>query len=507
VTAPYVIGCDIGSQGTNAALYAADGQLVASAYQAYDVSFPHPGWAEQDPRLWTAALHATIAELLRQVPEGPSAVKGLSFGSQLDGMVVCDAKGDPLRPAMIWMDRRSEPQAAAVAGQMSRADFYHHTGANLDSSHAAFKALWVRDQEPAVFADATSLMPPGSYVLREAAGVLAVDYSNASSLALLDPRTRTWSAPVLDAVGIDPAMLPELAPGTRPVGPVTRAFAERTGLSPETVVVVGCGDEMAATLGAGVYAPGEVCDVVGTAEPVCAASAGPREDPAMLVECHPHADPDVWLLENPGFVSGGNLRWWRDQFSPLERDAEARGQGDAYELITAPAAAVPPGADGLVYLPCMQGAMAPEWNGAARGVFYGLTLAHTKAHMTRALLEGSAYALRDILEGMRNAGLEVRRLTIVGGGAKGALWRQIKADVTGLPVRVPTSVETTATGAAILAAVGAEVHSSVAQAVEAFVAYRPEEQVPDPERREQYTDAYRRYRDLYFTLKPIFDRP
>jgi xylulokinase len=507
MTAPYVIGCDIGSQGTNAALYAADGQLVASAYQAYDVSFPHPSWAEQDPRLWTAALHTTIAQLMRKVPEGPSAVKGLSFGSQLDGMVICDAKGDPLRPAMIWMDRRAEPQAAAVAGRLSRADFYHHTGANLDSSHAAFKALWVRDQEPAVFADATSLMPPGSYVLREAAGVLAVDYSNASSLALLDPRTRTWSAPVLDAVGIDPAMLPELAPGTRPVGPVTRAFAEHTGLSPETVVVVGAGDEMAATLGAGVFAPGEVCDVAGTAEPVCAASAGPREDPAMLVECHPHADPDVWLLENPGFVSGGNLRWWRDQFSPLERDAEARGQGDAYELITAPAADVPPGAEGLVYLPCMQGAMAPEWNGAARGVFYGLTLAHTKAHMTRALLEGSAYALRDILEGMRNAGLEVRRLTIVGGGAKGALWRQIKADVTGLPVRVPTSVETTATGAAILAAVGAEVHSSVAEAVAAFVAYQPEEQVPDPERQEQYADAYRRYRNLYFTLKPIFDQP
>jgi xylulokinase len=240
---------------------------------------------------------------------------------------------------------------------------------------------------------------------------------------------------------------------------------------------------------------------------VCAASAGPREDPAMLVECHPHADPDVWLLENPGFVSGGNLRWWRDQFSPLERDAEARGQGDAYDLITGPAGDVPPGAEGLVYLPCMQGAMAPEWNGAARGVFYGLTLAHTRAHMTRALLEGSAYALRDILEGMRNAGLEVRRLTIVGGGAKGALWRQIKADVTGLPVRVPTSVETTATGAAILAAVGAEVHSTVAEAVEAFVSYQPEEHVPDPGRQEQYSDAYRRYRNLYFALKPIFDQP
>jgi xylulokinase len=311
---------------------------------------------------------------------------------------------------------------------------------------------------------------------------------------------------VLDAVGIEPSFLPELAPGTQPAGPVTAAFAEATGLDPGTVVVVGCGDEMAATLGAGVFAPGEVCDVVGTAEPVCAASAEPREDPTMLVECHPHADPDVWLLENPGFVSGGSLRWWRDQFSPLEREAEARGEGDAYDLLTAAAAEVPPGSEGLIHLPCMQGAMAPEWNGAARGVFSGLTLAHTRAHMTRALLEGSAYALRDILEAMRNAGLETRRLTIVGGGAKGALWRQIKADVTGLPVRVPTSVETTATGAAILAAVGSGVHPTVASAVDAFVSYQPEEEHPDPERQARYDDAYRRYRELYFALKPVFGR-
>jgi xylulokinase len=506
MTGPYVIGCDVGSQGTNAALYTADGVLAASAYEAYDVSFPHPGWAEQDPHLWTAALHAAIARLVEQVPEGPSAIEALSFGSQLDGMVVCDARGNPLRPAMIWMDRRAEAQAAALAARVPRADFYHHVGANLDSSHAVFKAMWVRDQEPETFAEAAHLLPPGSYVLREAAGVLAVDWSNASSLALLDPRTRSWSEPVLEAAGVDPRMLPELAAGTQPVGGVTRRFAEATGLSPATVVVVGCGDEMAATLGAGVFAPGEVCDVVGTAEPVCAASAGPREDPTMLVECHPHADPDVWLLENPGFVSGGNLRWWRDQFSPLERDAEARGEGDAYDLLTGPAAEVPPGAEGLVYLPCMQGAMAPEWNGAARGAFYGLTLHHTRAHMTRALLEGSAYALRDILEAMRDAGLETRRLTIVGGGAKGALWRQIKADVTGLPVRVPASVETTATGAAILAAVGSGMHGSVAKAVGAFVAYQPTEQLPDPERHKRYASAYRRYREVYYALKPVFDR-
>src|SRR5436309_4888093 len=505
MSGPYVIGCDVGSQGTNSALYGADGSLVASAYDAYDVSFPHPGWAEQDPRLWTRALQITIRRLLERVPEGPSAVKGLSFGSQLDGMVVCDAKGEPLRPAMIWMDRRAEAQAAALAERLSPAAFYHQVGANLDSSHAVFKALWVRDEQPELFRQAQALMPPGSYVLREATGVLAVDYSNASSLALLDPRSRTWSRPILEAAGIDPAMLPELAPGTRPAGPVTRAFAEATGLAADTVGVVGCSDEMAATLGAGVFQPGEVWDVVGPAEPVCAVSTRPREDTSMLVECHPHADPSSWLLENPGFVSGGNLRWWRDQLCPVERDAEARGQGDAYDLLTQPALDVPPGAEGLIFLPCMQGAMAPEWNGSARGVFYGLTLAHSKAHMTRALLEGSAFALRDILEAMRAAGLEVRRLTIVGGGAKGALWRQIKADVTGLPVRVPTSVETTATGAAILAAVGAGLHNSVAEAAQAFVRYRPGEHAPDPQRREIYDGAYARYRELYFALKPVFE--
>jgi xylulokinase len=504
MSGPYVIGCDVGSQGTNCALYSAEGTLVASSYKPYDLSFPFPGAAEQDPDLWPEAVVTGVRDLLTHVPEGPSAVRGLSFGSQLDGMVVCGADGRALRPAMIWMDRRAEEQAAAVAEVMPPEDFYARVGANLDSSHAVFKALWVRDNEPDVYADAKHLMPPGSFVLWKTTGVLAVDYSNASSLALLDPRTRAWSEDVLDACGIDVAMLPELGAGTQPVGTIASGFASATGLDPSTVVAIGCGDEMAATLGAGVFSPGEVCDVVGTAEPVCAASAEPREDPSMLVECHPHADPSTWLLENPGFVSGGSLRWWRDQFAPIERGAEAEGLGDAYDLLSREAARVPAGSDGVVFLPCLQGAMAPEWNGAARGVFYGLTLAHTRAHMTRAILEGSAYALRDILEAMKAAGLDVRRLTIVGGGAKGELWRQIKSDVTGLPVRVPESVETTATGAAILAAVGSGVHRTIGDAVKAFVAYRPDEHQPDPERQQVYDETYRRYREVYYALKPVF---
>ena len=499
-----MLGCDVGSQGTNVALYSADGTLVASSYQTYDLSFPFPGAAEQDAYVWAPAVASGVREVVEHVPEGPSSVKGLSFGSQLDGMVVCGVDGRALRPAMIWMDRRAEAQSAAVAERISPEDFYRAVGANLDSSHAVFKALWVRDEEPEVWSQVRFLMSPGTYVLREIAGAVAVDYSNASSMALLDPRSRKWSPEALAAVDLPESLLPEVTAATEAISTISAGFAEATGLERSTVVAVGCGDEMAATLGAGVFAPGEVCDVVGTAEPVCAASAEPREDPTMLVECHPHADPDAWLLENPGFVSGGNLRWWRDQFAPIERGAEAEGLGDAYDLLSQEAERIAPGAEGLVFLPAMQGAMAPEWNGAARGVFYGLTLAHSRAHMTRAVLEGSAFGLRDILEAMVAAGLDVRRLTIVGGGAKGPLWRQIKADVTGLPVRVPVSVETTATGAAILAAVGSGLHATVADAVEAFVAFRPEEHQPDPERREIYDDAYRRYREVYFALKPVF---
>jgi len=499
----YVIGCDVGSQGTNAALYGEDGTLVASRYEDHDLSFPHPGWAEQDATDWPKAVAAAIGALVKEVPSAFDIV-GLSFGSQLDGMVACDAAGRPLRPAMIWMDRRAEDQAAALAERVSPREFYDLSGTNLDSSHAVFKAMWIRDREPDVFREAALFMPPGAFVLHEVTGAWAVDYSNASSLALLDPRTRTWSEPLLEATGIDESQLPELLPATEGVGTVTAEFAAATGLDPGTRVAVGCGDEMAATLGAGVFEPGEVCDVVGTAEPVCAASDAPRFDPTMLVECHPHADPDAWLLENPGFVSGGNLRWWRDQFAPLERQGEIEGRGDAYDALSTEAADVPPGADGLVFLPCMQGAMAPEWNGAARGVFAGLTLAHTRAHMTRAVLEGSAFALRDILEAMVAAGLEVRRLTIVGGGAKGPLWRQIKSDVTGYPIRVPSSVETTATGAAILAAVGAEVYPTVSEATASFVSYEPEEHRPDQETRERYDEMHRRYRDVYFALKPVF---
>ncbi|HYG71414.1 MAG TPA: FGGY family carbohydrate kinase, partial [Actinomycetota bacterium] len=323
-TGPYVIGCDVGSQGTNVALYSADGTLCASSYQPYDLAFPNPGWAEQDPELWVSATERGISSLLGEIPAGASAVKGLSFGSQLDGMVVCDGAGRALRPALIWMDRRAEAQAAALAERMAPEDFYRRVGANLDSSHAVFKAMWVRDEEPEVFAQAKHVMPPGSYVLWRTTGVLAVDYSNASSLALLDPRSRTWSDEVLEATGIDRAMLPELGAGTQAVGPISAAFAEATGLAPSTLVAMGCGDEMAATLGAGVFAAGEVCDVGSQGTNVAVYSA----DGTL---CASSYQPYDLAFPNPG---------WAEQDPELWISATERGISSVLDEVEAGASAV-----------------------------------------------------------------------------------------------------------------------------------------------------------------------
>jgi xylulokinase len=299
---------------------------------------------------------------------------------------------------------------------------------------------------------------------------------------------------MLSAFDIDKSRLAPIKASTATLGKLRPALAEKLGLSASTLVMVGCGDEHSACLGAGVTRPGIVGDIAGTAEPVCVASAEVAFDTTRLVETHCHADPDLWLLENPGFVSGGNYRWFRDQFA----------QGETYPALDAEAARVPPGAEGLTFLPSLMGAVAPTWNEAARGTYAGFTLAHTRGHFVRALLEGSAYAVRDITTQMQAAGIELRELRVVGGGAKSRLWNQIKADVTGLQVNVPEITETTALGAAFLALVGVGAYTTLSEASEQIVKIR-ECIEPNPLTQSSYTESYERYRQTYFALLPLFE--
>jgi xylulokinase len=498
-----VVGVDVGSQGTCAQALEPDGTLVATSYAPHALSYPRAGWAEQDPAEWTAALVRTLADL-RSRTEGRE-IAALSFGSQLDGLVAADGDGEPLRPALIWCDRRAGEECDEAAERTDPERLRELTGCNLDPGHVGAKIAWLARHEPDAFELAAAFALPGSWVAWQASGTLAVDPSNASSTGVLDPRAREWAPEACAAFGVDPERLPPVLPPHAVLGRIRDWLRDATGLDGETLVVLGAGDEMAATLGAGVVEPGVVCDVMGTAEPVCAVVAEPAHDPTGVVELHPHADPDTWLLENPGWLSGGAYRWFRDELGGPEAARAKESGADVYELLNALAQCAPAGAGGVTWLPALAGAMAPEWNANARAGWFGMTAAHGRAHLARALLEGNALALRDVIEAIAGAGHAPTDVVCVGGGAKGRLLLELRAHITGLPVCRPEDVETTARGAAMLAAAGAGLHPTVAAAARAMAGARHEPVRPDAELREVYDDLHRRHLALYAALRPLFN--
>jgi xylulokinase len=497
-----VVGVDVGSQGTCAQAIDRDGTLVVSSYVPHELSYPRPGWAEQDALSWLGAVGQALGEVRRAT--AGDRLLAISFGSQLDGLVPVDGAGAPTGPALIWMDRRAGEQCERAAGRIGRAQLRELSGCNLDPGHVAAKIAWLAQHRPEQHAAARWFLLPGSFVAWRACGELAVDPSNASSTMLLDVSTGDWSEEACAAFDVDPGALAPVRPAPEVLGPVAPWLREAAGLDAGTLVVLGCGDEMAATLGAGVVDPGAVCDVMGTAEPVCAVVPGPALDPDGVTELHPHADPGGWLLENPGWLSGGAYRWFRDELGSVESARAAATGGDVYELLNDLAAAAPAGADGVLWVPALAGATAPEWNADARAGWFGLTAAHGRAHLARALLEGNAFALRDVLEAIRAAGQTPTELVCVAGGARGDLLRRIRADVTGLPATRPDDVETTARGAAMLAATGAGMHPDVRAAAHAMAGARLEPIDPDPECQAVYDQLYARHRALYAALRPLF---
>ncbi len=499
----YVLGCDIGSQSLKTVLISEKGQTCCESSIGYPIEYPQPAWAEQSPNLWMDALEQALRSLMAKTDISPQDILALGLCAQVDGVVAIDEQGEPLFPAMIWMDRRAVSQCEMAGRRISKEDVFKITGLNLDPSHVAPKIRWLLDNQPHSFAKVVHFLLPGSYVTFKLTGELGVDYSNASSTLLMDVRTRTWSQEMCDAFEIPMRLLPPIYSATQVIGTLKPDIAERVGLLTKTKVILGSGDEHAACLGAGVNRPGLICDIAGTAEPVCTSTQTALFDDSKLVETHCHADPGLWLLENPGFASGANYRWFRDQFSGQEVKRATQEGVDAYKLLDSAAETVPPGSNGLIMLPCLMGAMAPNWNALARGTFMGFTLAHRREHFCRAILEGSAYAIRDITDQMLHMGLSLEEIRVVGGGARSALWRQIKADVTGLPISITNTSETTALGAAILALVGSGLIDTLGEAVE-LATYVVETRQPDEKNRVLYEEYYQLYRSTYFNLLPVF---
>jgi xylulokinase len=479
-----IVGIDIGTQSLKVAVTDRALQVQGEAATAYRVDFPRPGWAEQDPALWERALGPTIASALGQAGAALGDVSALGISGQLDGCVAVDDRGRALAPCLIWMDRRAQEEIADVPSALVR----RRAGVVLDASHMAAKVRWLKRHDARA---AARFHQPVSYLVERLTGRPVMDHALASTTMVYAIDGRRFDPELLDHFEIDSGDLPEVAEADSCAGLLSPDGAALTGLPAGIPVAVGTGDDFATPLGAGLLAPGWIAVVLGTGEVVGTVHPRPALDDSDLVETHAYPG-GAYFLENPGWLSGGAVAWLCgvtgiDGFHSLDREA----------------ATAPPGADGLTFIPALTGAMAPEWNAAARGCFYGLTPSHGRPHLARALLEGCAFAMRDVADRLRAMGAEMRGLLLLGGGARSRLWAQMRADVTGLLTLVPPRVDTSPVGAAMLAAVAAKLVDDLHAASE-LVQGPVIPFGPQAENREAYDKAYARYRRLFDSLRPMF---
>jgi xylulokinase len=500
----YVLGVDLGTTGSKAILLSAGGRLAATATTDYPLLTPHPLWAEQDADEWWSATAKSIREVLERAGVAPASVAAVGLTGQMHGLVLLDERRRVLRPAILWNDQRTEAECAAIHERVGEDRVLALTGNLVLPGFTAPKVLWVQRHEPDVWARARTILLPKDFVRARLTDVLASDVSDASGTSLFDVEHRGWSDEMREALGIAPTALPQVAESPAVVGAVTAEAARATGLAQGTPVVAGAGDQAAQAVGSGILDEGMVSITLGTSGVVFAASQRYRIHPRGRLHAFCHAAPSLWHLMGVMLSAGGSLRWYRDALGGPEKAQAAAAGRDAYDVLLEDAAQVPAGSDGLLFLPYLTGERTPHADPCARGVFCGLTVRHRKAHLTRAVLEGVAFGLRDSLELMKDLGIPIERIRVSGGGARSALWRQILADVCGTPIASLAESEGAALGAALLAGVGAGLFAGVREA-SAVTVRETAEIVPGPDTG-RYQRLYGVYRDLYPHLAPDFRR-
>jgi xylulokinase len=493
---PYLLGLDVGTSGAKAVLIAEDGRVVASATAEYPLSTPRPLWSEQDPADWRRASRQVLRQVVADSGVAQDAIGGLGLTGQMHGAVFLDQDDRVIRPAMLWNDGRTAAQCAEITERVGGERLLALTGNPALTGFQAPKALWLREHEPERYARVRRLLLPKDYIRLELTGEAASDASDAAGTLLLDLRSRDWSDEVLQALEIPRAWLPRVFEGPQITGQLRPALAAELGLPAGLPVVAGGGDNAAAAVGTGIIRDGVISASLGTSGVLFAHSDTIRRDEEGRLHTFCHAVPGAYHLMAVTLSAGGAFQWLRNSVRALDAAL-------SYDQLVTLAAATPPGAEGLIFLPYLAGERTPHRDPLARGAFIGLTLRHGLGHMVRAVLEGVAFSQRDGLTIMQELGLAVEQVRGIGGGARSALWRQIMADVLGQPITTMTAEEGPAFGAALLAGVGAGVYSDVATAVAAAVRTNATTE-PQPEQAARYTELYAIYRQLYPALAASF---
>ncbi len=499
----YYLGLDIGTSGTKALLVDERGTKIASDTQEYPLSTPRPLWAEQDPADWWAGCVAATRAVLRGAGVDGSAIAGIGLSGQMHGSVFLDKDNNVLRPALLWCDQRTQAECDWITSQVGRDNLAAMIANPVLPGFTSPKIVWLRRHEPDVYAQVAKVLLPKDYIRFLLTGAFATEVSDASGTALFDVAHRKWSADMLAAADIPAAWMPECAESIEITGYVSTDAAAQTGLAAHTPVAGGGGDQAAGAVGSGIVEPGVVSSTVGTSGVVFAFAQTPAVDPELRMHTFCHAVPDAWHVMGVSLSAGGSLRWLRDTFYQPEGVVAKTTGGDPYDLMAQGAAQVAPGSEGLIFLPYLTGERTPHPDPDARGVFFGMTLRHTRAHFSRAVLEGVAYALDDTFQIFRELGVPVTQVRASGGGAKSAVWRQIHADVTGYAHTTLSVDEGPALGAAILAMVGTGAYSTVADACRSVI-QTVDTTAPQADAHRAYQKFTPIYRALYPALKDQF---
>ena len=499
-----LLGLDIGTSGVKALLIDDTGTALASHTDEYPMDVPRPGWAEQDPERWWQATIAAIRAVLATSGVKGEEITGIGLSGQMHSSVFLDGDNEVIRPALLWCDGRTTPQRHWITEQAGGDEGMRGYVSNPPlEGFTAPKVIWLRDEEPENFKKLNTLLLAKDFIRFKLTGEKLMEVSDAAGTALYDVVNRTWSDGLIDKLDLPRDIFVPVRESVEECGRITLQVAELTGLKAGTVVAGGGADNTCGATGTGIVREGRVLSSLGTSGVVFAHTDTVMVDPQMRAHTFCHSVPEKWYLMGVVLSAGGSLRWMRDVLGDTER-AEAERKGvDPYNVMSDLAATAEIGSNGLVFLPYFSGERTPHKDANARGAFIGLSLAHERKHIMRAVFEGITFAMKDCMSIMRELGLEISEIRATGGGAKNPFWRQMQADIYGAPVVTVSSTEGPAFGAALMGGVAAGVFDNLADASDELVKV-VSIQEPDPQKVSQYNTWYERFRGMYPALKNEF---
>ena len=489
-----LLGIDISTTGAKALLITLNGRVISSATTPLELSTPHPLWSEQEPDEWWHGIKLSIRKALTEANIKGDEISAIGMTGQMHGLVLLDGEGKVLRPSILWNDQRTGAQCEEMRTLIGKERLIEISGNDALTGFTAPKILWVKENEPEIYKKVKHILLPKDYIRYKLTGEYAVDRAGGSGTILFNLAERTWSKELVESLEIPEEWLPPTFEGPDITGYISKAASEETNLDEGTPVVGGGGDQAAQAVGVGAVQPGIIALTLGTSGVVFATTESPLIEPEGRLHAFCHAVPERWHFMGVMLSAAGSLQWYRDTLAP----------DTSFNDLVAEANRISPGSEGLLFLPYLTGERTPHPDPEARGAWIGLTVRHTRAHLTRAVLEGVAFGIKDSFNLIQSAGLgEITQVRISGGGAKSQLWQQIMADVLGSELVTVNTTEGAAFGAALLAGVGVGAYNSVQEACETTIQITGKTST-DERISNLYCDYYIRYQALYPLLELEF---